>query len=314
MEEKTIIKPDYVAIRDLWNREPEFSNWLKENLEYLGEELNLQLDPIDTEVPTDDGFSVDILANSDKGKVAIENQFENSDHKHLGQLLVYMINLETKIGVWICETPRASHKRVIDWLNENSPDDMGFYLIKIRTIKIGDNTFIPQFEVVANPSKEGKDIGAKKKEISEIEQKFEDFWSQFLEKCKKTNETSIFQYRRSTKGSYICSGRDLKTGCAYCCSIIRSKKRALVEIYIDSGDKVQNKKIFDDLYLKKEEITNRFGNNLEWLRLNEKQASRIVFSIENIDWFNETEWDEIQEKQLDSLIKLEKAFKDYLKI
>lgn len=282
-------------------------------MEYLGDELNLQLDPIDTEVPTDEGFSVDIFANSNRGKVAIENQFESSDHKHLGQLLVYMINLETKIGVWLCETPRASHKKVIDWLNENSPDDMGFYLIKIRTIKIDDNTFIPQFEIVANPSKEGKDIGAKKKEISEIEQKFEDFWTQFLNKCKKTRETEIFQYRSSTKGSYICSGRDLKPGCAYCCTITRSKKIASVEIYIDSGDKVQNKKLFDELYLKKEDITKKFGVDLEWLRLNEKQASRIIFSIENIDWFNESEWDLIQEKLLDSLIKLDKAFKDYIK-
>jgi predicted transcriptional regulator len=51
------------------------------------------------------------------------------------------------------------------------------------------------------------------------------------------------------------------------------------ELYIDTGHKEENKKIFDKLYEEKDEIEANVGKPLVWDRLNQKNASRIFTSI-----------------------------------
>lgn len=56
--------------------------------------------------------------------------------------------------------------------------------------------------------------------------------------------------------------------------------RLRVECYIDTGEKEQNKQIFDKLYMRRNEIQAELGNvrgSLEWERIDEKRASRIAF-------------------------------------
>ena len=50
-----------------------------------------------------------------------------------------MSNLEAKKAVWISPRPREEHARAIDWLNEFTPDDIAFYLLKVEAIRIGDH-------------------------------------------------------------------------------------------------------------------------------------------------------------------------------
>ena len=55
--------------------------------------------------------------------------------------------------------------------------------------------------------------------------------------------------------------------------------RFRVELYIDSGDKERNKRIFDDLYKRREAIQTALGDipeALEWERIDDKRASRIA--------------------------------------
>lgn len=49
-----------------------------------------------------------------------------------------------------------------------------------------------------------------------------------------------------------------------------------VELYIDTGDKEQNKAAFDALHQQKEAIEREIGTHLSWQRLSDKQASRIA--------------------------------------
>ena len=48
-----------------------------------------------------------------------------------------------------------------------------------------------------------------------------------------------------------------------------------IQLYIDTGDKEQNKAAFDQLKQQKDEIEQAFGGELSWERLDEKQACRI---------------------------------------
>ena len=81
-----------------------------------------------------------------------------------------------------------------------------------------------------------------------------------------------------------------------------------MEINIASSDAVTNKAIFDKFYENKESIEGRFGHKLEWLRLDEKKASRVKFS-RAVDGYNEANWEMMIEWLVEHFPKLEKAFR-----
>jgi hypothetical protein len=72
-----------------------------------------------------------------------------------------------------------------------------------------------------------------------------------------------------------------------------------------------NKFMFDLLLTKKQEIESKFGAELEWLRLDDKKASRIQFRKE-FDGYNNENWPEIIKWLVAEMIKLEKALKQPL--
>jgi len=56
--------------------------------------------------------------------------------------------------------------------------------------------------------------------------------------------------------------------------------KVAAELYIDTGDRDDNKRIFDALVAKRDTIDQAFGGKLEWERLDEKRACRIRHAIE----------------------------------
>ena len=81
-------------IRDIWKTEDkEFTPWLVKNIALLNEDLGLSIQNPESEKKLDT-FKVDIVARDNEGKVIIENQFERSNHDHLGKLLTYISNIE----------------------------------------------------------------------------------------------------------------------------------------------------------------------------------------------------------------------------
>ncbi len=106
-----------------------------------------------------------LCADDDGQTIIIENQLEKTDHNHLGQVLTYLINMDSKAAIWIAKETRQEHINVINWLNEVS--DKGFYLVKVEAYKIDNSDPAPFFSIICKPTDESRKLGLDKKELQE---------------------------------------------------------------------------------------------------------------------------------------------------
>jgi len=299
-----------VSVRHVWrNEEKDFTPWLKENIDVLAEALGMDLSAVEREARVGEYFEADLLAEGPNGDyVVVENQFGKSDHDHLGKLVTYLTNCEAKKAIWICEDPQPEHKEAIDWLNKNTPSDVAFYLVKLEVYQIENSPPAPHFSVVSQPSKQIKEAGAMTKEFAEIHVKRLEFWKQLLEKNK--GKTDLFSNVSPSKDCWITSGAG-KTGLSYNYVILMDQAR--IELYIDTGDASKNKKIYDELYKRKQEIERDSGEEFEWQRLDEKRASRIAKTVINKGLKDIDDWPEIQDKMINAMIRFEKALAKHIR-
>ena len=194
---------EYVDLRELWQHEAhDFTPFLVQNLDLLGQTLNMDLVLLEKEYAVGE-FSLDILAEeTEEGhKVCIENQLEQTNHRHLGQVLTYMAGVNAHYGVWLVKSFREEHRAVLDWLNHNTAEDIGFFGIEVQAIKIGDSTPAPHFKLVSAPNEWGK---ANKVERSEDEDDDDDYHSfiRTLHQELSRSGTIKHKVRRVAKGVY----------------------------------------------------------------------------------------------------------------
>lgn len=174
-----------VPIRQIWQTEPHgFTPWLasNENLPLLGEAIGLQLELQSTEESVGD-FRADIVCTSrpEGGLVLIENQFEQTDHTHLGQILTYTAGMEAVTIVWIAERFRDEHRAAIDWLNEKTPEEINFFALEIELWRIADSPVAPKFNVVCKPNEWTHQVAAATRPPSEQSEFRWAYWSGFAQ-------------------------------------------------------------------------------------------------------------------------------------
>lgn len=304
-------KIQVVPVRDAFNHEAHnFTVWLSENIEALADRLGLKLTVKAREHQVKD-FKLDLLCEDDSGNaVIIENQLERSDHDHLGKVLTYLVNLEAKVAIWVTPEPRIEHIQVMNWLNENTETGTSFYLVRVEAIRIGDSPYAPLFTPIIAPDEQTKATGDLKKELANEKEEAErhrlrlEFWTQLIERSK--GRTSLFTNRKPNKDHWLSIGAG-KSGLLFTYSILQ--QGALVEFYIDSNDA---KTIFDSLLKYRDTIEASFGEPLDWRRLDQKNASRIVKKIDYGGLRQTDTWEALQGTMIDAMIRLEKAFRPYI--
>lgn len=147
-----------VDLRAAYGSEPVgFTPWLAANLDYLSDAIDLNFRFEATEVRAGRN-RLDILAIANPTpdesiKVAIENQFGRSDHRHLGQILSYAASLDAKILIWVAEDFTDEHLKALEWLNEETSAAIRAYAVKVRAAQIGSSPYGILFEKVLGPSR-----------------------------------------------------------------------------------------------------------------------------------------------------------------
>jgi hypothetical protein len=301
-----------VAIRDLWRHEERgFSAWLEKNLDVLSEAIGVSLSEPRRELLAGD-FQCDLVAEDGNGdRVIIENQLEATDHDHLGKVLTYLTNLDAKAAIWISISPRQEHVRAIQWLNETTPDNIAFYLVRLAAYRIsGSEAAAPLFTTIVGPSAETKSFGKEKKELAERQLLRLKFWEQLLDRAKQRGV--LYHAQRSpNKDSWISAGAGVQSGVSFN-YVVWAADETGVELYLNTKDKSENKRIFDLLYEKKGDIEQAFGAPLSWERLDDKNASRVQFVLKEGGLRDETKWQSIQDAMIGAMDRLVKAVRPHL--
>lgn len=292
-----------VPLRSLWPNEAyDFTTWLAENLDLLGETLGMELSLLEQEASAG-VFCADILAEDASGDaVVIENQLERTDHDHLGKLITYLSNLDAKGAIWITSAPGLEHEKAIHWLNEMLPADTALYLVRLDAYQIENSPPAPLLTVVAGPSPDARQIGGKKKELAEREVKRREFWRTLLERANR--RTDLHSQRAPITGSSLGAGAG-KSGISFEYTV--RMHDAAVGLRVQRDTPERSKRIFDALHNRRGAIEQEFGHPLEWQPKEEVKTCHILHTMEVGGWKDEDRWPQIQEEMVDAMVALERA-------
>ena len=146
-------KLESVPVKDVWKHEEyDFTPWLADNLDLLGDVLLLDLEEIQREARTGE-FRLDILSRdrSSGAMVAIENQVEWTDDGHLGQTLTYAGWHDARILIWVAPHFTQRHRDALEWLNRRTPYEIEIYGVEVSAVKIGYSKPAAVFRPVVLP-------------------------------------------------------------------------------------------------------------------------------------------------------------------
>jgi hypothetical protein len=261
-----------VRVRDYFSDEArDFAPWLssEEGIELLGEVIGMNLELVGTERRVGP-YRVDIVAKEGDQTVVVENQLDGTDHRHLGQLLVYAAGHDADVVVWVARQVTDEHRAVLDWLNAETKLD--FWALEFELWKIGGSSPAPKLNVVCEPNVLARTSGGEEgEELSELSLLQLEFWKQlssYLEEsdapfnARKPQSRHWYDLRLGTRRAHISLG------------FIRSAGRVSVELYMPNDDA---KHIFNALLSEKQAIEATLGE-LDWQLLPERRACRIIKS------------------------------------
>ncbi len=261
-------------LRSVWPHEAnDFTKWLaqEENLALLSDAINVELELEERESSVG-SFNVDLFAKevgTDR-RVIIENQLEDTNHDHLGKLITYAAGKGAEVIVWVVKRARDEHRQAIEWLNQHTDANIGFFLLEIELWQIGDSEKAPRFNIVEKPndwSKTMKTIEG----LSDTKLLKLDFWSGFNDEM--SNNTDFVRHFRLRKASPH-HWYDLSIGSSeyhVALTINTQKQNIGADLYIDD-----NKELFEKFRKHQDEISRMLNSEVEWREA--KKACRIFIS------------------------------------
>jgi len=183
---------------------------------------------------------------------------------------------------------------------------------RVTSYKLNENILLDFDQII--PIKEAEDYIIKvalknREEIGnqeELENRYSarlNFWTQFLKEVNKKNNYC----------ANLSPSRDAWIGVAMGMSgvginLVATRSYARVEVYINRGSIIENKKVFDYFLNEKESIEKDFGAALIWERMEDKVTSRIKWQLDDVSVFETSNYVKMIEFLIDGLERMRKAF------
>lgn len=279
-------------LRTVWkNEERDFSAWLSksENLLLLGNEIGIDLLLEERESSVGNG-SIDILATEEGTgrKIIIENQLSDSNHDHLGKIISYAAGKDAKVIVWVVKKAKDEHQSAINWLNENTQEDIGFFLVEIELYQIGDSLPAPKFNIVEKPNEWTKAMRSER-DHSDTKQLQFNFWQSFRDYAMKTDFVHSFTLRKARPQHWYDIGIGMKEA-HISLTVNTQKKKITASIYIPD-----DKLLYANFEREKNKIEEELNLKLDWNPIPEGKAARIGIEknadlAQNSNWLSYFDW------------------------
>lgn len=313
MTVKNLSKLERVPLREAWKHEAgDFTPWLAEpdNLNALADALGLsELAWVATEHWVGD-FKLDILCTEGEEQVIIENQLAETDHRHLGQILTYAAGVGAQKVIWVAESFRPEHIAALQFLNDNTSENLDFFGVQVELWRIGDSPLAPKFEVVAKPNdwaKSGREQARAASSTSPTKQLQQKFWVALIERLAKTAPQIRPQKPLPQHWLNNSIGR---SGFGLNITANTRDERLGVELVPHGPDA---KKHFANLSAQKQQIENALGFELDWQELPDALSSRIAAWYPNAPIEDENRWNEYLDWLTQRLVKMDKVLRPIVK-
>jgi len=308
-----------VDLRTAWPREAQdFTPWLArdENISILAETLGMELE-VEAQEKDVGPFRADILCRGrdtdsppeQESWVLIENQLEQTDHNHLGQLLTYAAGLHTVTIVWIAQLFRDQHHAALDWLNEITDDRFRFFGLEVELWKIGESLAAPKFNIVSKPNKWAKEAGEQARQaeigsLSPLKQQQKRYWEDLTLEIEQRNSPVKIERPQAKHWSTSRLGR---VGFHLSASLNSRKRQIHVALNLTGEDA---KAHFHLLKEEQEKRENELGvTNLDWMELPDAKESRIIAPLSDTDPTDENDWHRQQDWLADTLVRFDEVFR-----
>jgi hypothetical protein len=306
---KKLSKLERVPLRKAWEHEAsDFTPWLAEteNLNALAMKLGLsELVHVATEHWVGD-FKLDILCTDGDEQVIIENQLEKTNHSHLGQIISYAAGVGAKKVIWVAESFRPEHASALQFLNDNTTEDLSFFAVEVELYRIGDSPLAPNFEVVVKPNdwtKSGREQAKAASSVSPTKVLQQKFWMALIDKLASDAPKIRPQKPRPQHWLNNSIGR---SGFGLNITANTRDERIGVELWIPGAEA---KRHFANLLEKKGEIETKLGFELDWQELPDAKACRIASWYPHASIEEEGRWNEFMEWITRRLLKMDEVLR-----
>ena len=144
-----------------------------------------------------------------------------------------------------------------------------------------------------------------KKEYAERPTVRKEFWTQLLEAL--NSKSPLAQNVGASTDAWIglalgMSGVSL--------NLVATREYVRAEIYINRGEADKNKRAFDFLSARKEEIEKAVGTQLDWARMDGQVTCRIKFEKRGLNIFKQADWNEMIAFLVDAALRMHAAFRE----
>jgi hypothetical protein len=300
-------------LREAWKHEAgEFTPWLAQpdNLNMLADALGIsELVCVAVEHWVGD-FKLDILCSDGDDQVIIENQLEETNHKHLGQLLAYAAGVGAKKVIWVAESFRPEHATALEFLNDNTTDDLSFFGVQIELWRIGDSPFAPKFEIIVKPNdwaKSGREQARAAADSSPTKQLQQKFWMALIDKLAISAPNIRPQKPRPQHWLNNSIGR---SGFGLNITANTRDQRIGVELWMPGAEA---KSHFANLSAQRKDIEAHLGFELDWQELPDSKACRIATWYPNASIEDQARWDEYLDWLTQRLVKMDQVLRPIVK-
>jgi hypothetical protein len=180
--------------------------------------------------------------------------------------------------IWIFENIREEHRQAIDWLNNNTDDDLSFFAVELEVWRIKDSNPAPRFNIVCRPNDWAKTIKQRGTagEMTGGQQQQYEFWTALRD----YNREKQLNVRLRAPLPQHWTNIGIGTSLAHVVlTMHRPDERLGCELYIND-----EKDLYQYLMRNRAAIEKEIGSELEWYEA--KKACRIRqyrfrFDIEN---------------------------------